>query len=161
MNEPASHHPASLSQPDCQARSARLLAIYLPQFHPIPENDRWWGLGYTDWTAVKRGRPLFRGHYQPNFPGELGYYDLRQPQVRQAQAELAQAHGVEAFCYWHYWFAGKQLLEQPFNEVLRSRQPNFPFCLAWANHTWNSVWWFGVSGRKLIRKCAEATDDFT
>ena len=155
MNESLSH---DLEQ-NQQARRARLLALYLPQFHPIPENDQWWGPGFTEWTAVTRGRPLFRGHYQPNLPGELGFYDLRQPEVRQAQSELARAHGVEAFCYWHYWFAGKQLLERPFDEVLRSRQPNFPFCLAWANHSWNSVWWFGVRGRRLIEQTYPGLDD--
>jgi len=136
-----------------------LLALYLPQFHPIPENDAWWGKDYTDWVAVARGRPLFRGHEQPNLPGELGYYDLRSPEVRLAQAELAQGYGVEGFCYWHYWFAGKQLLEQPFNAVLRSREPKFPFCLAWANHSWSSVWWFGVRGKKLLEQTYPGPED--
>ena len=140
------------SAPPTGARQARLLAHYLPQFHPIPENDAWWGPGYTDWFAVTRGRPLFRGHAQPNLPGELGYYDLRQPAARAAQAELAQQYGVEGFIYWHYWFAGKQLLEGPFNAVLASGEPQLPFCLAWANHSWNSVWWYGVRGRKLIEQ---------
>jgi lipopolysaccharide biosynthesis protein len=137
----------TLSQPN---HRARLLAFYLPQFHPIPENDAWWGPGYTDWVAVARGRPLFPGHQQPTLPGELGFYDLRLPETRAAQAELAQAHGIEGFCYWHYWFSGRQLLERPFNEVLTSGEPRLPFCLGWANHTWNSVWWFGVRGKSLI-----------
>ena len=149
----------SLNTPNPQPRTARLIALYLPQFHPIPENDAWWGLGYTDWIAVAGARPLFRGHLQPNLPGELGFYDLRLPETRHAQAELARDHGVEAFCYWHYWFGGKQLLEQPFNAVLRSREPNFPFCLAWANHTWNSVWWFGVPGKQLIEQTYPGPDD--
>ena len=115
----------------------RVIAFYLPQFYPIPENDRWWGKGYTEWAAVARARPMFPGHRQPRIPTELGYYDLRVPEIRVAQAELARAHGVEGFCYWHYWMGnGKRLLERPFEEVVRSGVPAFPFCLAWANHDW-------------------------
>ena len=121
---------------------ARVIALYLPQYHPIPENDQGWGKGFTEWTNVAKAKPLFRGHYQPKIPTELGFYDLRMWEVRSEQAELARGAGIEGFCYWHYWFGnGRQLLERPFNEVLDSGKPDFPFCLGWANHTWTSKTW--------------------
>jgi lipopolysaccharide biosynthesis protein len=120
---------------------ARLIAFYLPQFHPIPENNSWWGPGFTEWTNVARARPLYRGHIQPNLPADLGFYDLRLAETRKAQADLARASGIEGFCYWHYWFgAGRRILERPFEEVLASGQPDFPFCLAWANQSWTGIW---------------------
>lgn len=130
-------------------RKARVIALYLPQFHPIPENDKWWGKGFTEWTNVGKAKPLFKGHYQPRVPADLGYYDLRMPEVREAQAEMAREAGIEGFCYWHYWFGGgKQLLERPFNEVLASGKPDFPFALAWGNHSWQTNTWTS-GGKKL------------
>ena len=125
-----------------QKRKARVIAFYLPQFHPIPENDKWWGKGFTEWTNVGKAKPLFKGHYQPRVPADLGYYDLRMPEVREAQADMAREVGIEGFCYWHYWFGNdKMLLERPFKEVLESGNPDFPFCLGWANHSWTNKTW--------------------
>lgn len=120
----------------------RIIAIYLPQFHPIPENDEVWGKGFTEWTNVAQARPLFKGHYQPRIPKDLGFYDLRMPEVRKAQAELAKKAGIEGFMYWQYYFGNnKMLLERPFEEVLKTGEPDFPFCLGWANHSWQTKTW--------------------
>lgn len=139
---------------------ARLIPFYLPQYFPIPENDAWWGKGFTEWTNVTKAKPLFRGHHQPHLPGELGFYDLRVPEVRVAQAELAQSHGIEGFCYWHYWFGGgKRILDRVFDEVLKSGEPNFPFCLGWANHTWSGIW-DGCPNRVLIQQTYPGKEDY-
>lgn len=139
---------------------ARIIAFYLPQFHPIPENDEWWGNGFTEWTNVRKAKKLFHGHYQPRVPADLGYYDLRLPEVRKAQADMARDYGIEGFCYWHYWFGnGKRLLETPFNEVLKSGEPDFPFCLGWANETWSGIW-YGNSGKILIEQTYPGKNDF-
>lgn len=130
-------------------KKARVIAFYLPQYHPIPENDEWWGKGFTEWTNVGKAKSLFKGHYQPRVPADLGYYDLRMPEVREQQAKMAQEAGVEGFMYWHYWFGnGKRLLERPFNEVIESGKPEFPFCLGWANHSWYAKNWNSSDSKK-------------
>ncbi|RBY96262.1 lipopolysaccharide biosynthesis protein [Blastococcus sp. TF02-8] len=139
--------------------SVRTLAFYLPQFHPIPENDAWWGPGFSEWTNTAKARPLFPGHVQPHIPGDLGFYDLRVPETRQAQADLASRYGVEAFVYWHYWFgAGKRILERPFEEVLSSGEPNHSFCLGWANQTWTGIW-HGADHRVLVEQTYPGPED--
>lgn len=136
------------------------IAFYLPQYHPIPENDKWWGKGFTEWTNVIKAVPLFEGHDQPVIPGDLGYYDLRNPATRELQAKIAHDYGIYGFCYYHYWFGnGKQLLERPFNEVLDSKKPDFPFCLCWANETWKGIW-FGGSNEPLIEQTYPGREDY-
>lgn len=138
---------------------ARAVAFYLPQYFPIPENDEWWGPGFTEWTNTARAKPLFPGHQQPNLPGELGFYDLRVPETRQAQSDLAREHGVEAFVYWHYWFGeGDRILERPFTEVLHSGEPEISFCLAWANQTWTGIW-HGAKDRVLKQQSYPGPED--
>ena len=149
-------HDSPAEQPE--HRQARLIAFYLPQYHPIPENDRWWGKGFTEWTNVAKARPAFRGHEQPHIPADLGFYDLRLPEAREAQAGLARQYGIEAFCYYHYWFHGRRLLHQPFDEVLASGRPDFPFCLCWANESWTRAW-DGRSGEVLIEQSYSEEDD--
>lgn len=117
-----------------------LLAFYLPQYHPIPENDEWWGPGFTEWTNVTKAQPQFPGHYQPHVPSDLGHYDLRNSEIRLRQATMANDAGINAFAYYHYWFNGRQLLEQPVEEMLRLQEPAFPFILVWANENWTRHW---------------------
>ena len=147
--------PAECAHPNAPALVA---AYYLPQFHPIPENDGWWEPGFTEWMTVVRARRLRPGHRQPRLPGELGFYDLRVPETRLRQAELASAAGIDAFCYWHYWFAGRQLLERPLCDVLRQPELRHRFFLSWANESWTSAW-SGKPHRLLIEQTYPGIED--
>lgn len=129
----------------------KIVTFYLPQYHPIHENDQWWGKGFTDWRNVVKGRPRFKGHYQPQLPSDLGFYDLRLEHTRIDQASLAKSYGIDAFCYYHYWFNGKMLLETPFNDVLSSGKPDHEFCLCWANENWTRRW-DGLDHEVLIQQ---------
>lgn len=139
-------------------QALRCVAFHLPQFHPIPENDAWWGRGFTEWTNVASARPVVPGHHQPHVPADLGFYDLRLPEARAAQAELAREYGVDAFCYYHYWFNGRRVLQRPVDEIVASGQPDFPFCLCWANEDWTRAW-DGGSGQVLMQQRYSDADD--
>ncbi|MFQ3192304.1 MAG: lipopolysaccharide biosynthesis protein [Paraglaciecola sp.] len=141
-------------------KRARAIAFYLPQYHPVEANDKFWGKGFTEWTNVTKAKPLYKGHKQPKLPSDLGLYDLRVPEVREQQVQLAKDAGIEAFCYWHYWFGkGERVLERIFEEVVKNKKPDFPFCLGWANESWTGRW-HGLDNEIIFEQTYPGEQDY-
>ncbi len=140
------------------SRKIKAIALFLPQFHPIRENNEWWGNGFTEWTNVTKAKPMFKDHYQPHLPADLGFYDLRLEEARLAQENLAKAHGIYGFCYYHYWFNSKRILEEPLKRKLNNPKEDLPFMLCWANENWTRVWDGGESNVLLNQEYSEKDD---
>lgn len=136
----------------------KLIAFYLPQFHEIPENNAFWGEGFTEWVSVKKAEPLFQGHHQPRLPTELGFYDLNDDSVRHRQAQLAQQYGIDVWCYYYYRFNGKRVLEMPLNRHFEDKSLKMPFLICWANENWTRTW-YGLSKDILIKQEHNFEDD--